>query len=89
MSGEAWQEMIFAHTRNFPELTSRRAFEAIYAAFLGRPNGPRAGWLLASLDPRFVEQRLFEVAGPEGEAADAKALAEAIEKAKAETGLES
>ena len=27
-----------------------RAFGALYLAFLGRPNGPRAGWLLASLD---------------------------------------
>ena len=31
-----------------------RAFAALYAAFLGRTNGPRAGWLLASLDPAFV-----------------------------------
>ena len=36
----------------------RRAFEAIYAAFLGRPNGPRAGWLLASLEQEFVRTRL-------------------------------
>ena len=35
----------------------RRAFAAIYLAFLGRPNGPRAGWLLASLDPAFVIER--------------------------------
>jgi lysyl-tRNA synthetase class 1 len=39
-----------------------RAFDAIYRAFLGRPNGPRAGWLLASLDPEFVVKRLREAA---------------------------
>jgi lysyl-tRNA synthetase class I len=30
----------------------------LYAAFLGRSNGPRAGWLLASLEPAFVIARL-------------------------------
>ena len=29
---------------------------AIYLAFLGRPNGPRAGWLLAGLEPGFVRR---------------------------------
>jgi lysyl-tRNA synthetase class I len=38
--------------------SNRAAFSTLYAAFLGRSNGPRAGWLLASLDPRFVIQRL-------------------------------
>jgi lysyl-tRNA synthetase class I len=46
-------------------LTGRRAFEAIYRAFLDRPNGPRAGWLLASLDRAFVTSRAAEAAsGP-------------------------
>jgi len=40
-----------------------RAFGAVYLAFLGRPNGPRAGWLLASLDAPFVIARLREAAG--------------------------
>jgi lysyl-tRNA synthetase class I len=34
----------------------------VYLAFLGRANGPRAGWLLASLDPEFVANRLREAA---------------------------
>ena len=56
-SGEAWQDLIFsvALERGLP---NGRAFAALYAAFLGRPNGPRAGWLLASLDPSFVVDRL-------------------------------
>ena len=33
-----------------------------YRAFLGRPNGPRAGWLLASLDPTFVVGRARDAA---------------------------
>ena len=46
-----------------------RAFEAIYAAFLGRPNGPRAGWLLASLEPSFVVERARAAAATPGGAA--------------------
>jgi lysyl-tRNA synthetase class I len=37
---------------------AKAAFAALYLAFLGRPNGPRAGWLLASLDRDFVIERL-------------------------------
>lgn len=37
---------------------SQDAFAAIYLAFLGRPNGPKAGWLLTSLQPEFVGKRL-------------------------------
>ena len=60
-SGDAWQDRIFqaAQTRG---VSSGDAFGAIYAAFLGRANGPRAGWLLASLDLGFVVQRLREAA---------------------------
>ena len=35
---------------------------AIYLAFLGRPNGPRAGWLLASLERDVRRRRLREAA---------------------------
>jgi lysyl-tRNA synthetase class I len=61
-SGEAWQDRIFtiAAERGLP---NGRAFAALYAAFLGRANGPRAGWLLASLDPSFVIDRLRIAAG--------------------------
>jgi lysyl-tRNA synthetase, class I len=59
VGGDAWQSLIFDAARG-DELPPRRAFEAIYLAFLGRPNGPRAGWLLASLDPAFVTERARE-----------------------------
>jgi lysyl-tRNA synthetase, class I len=61
-SGDAWQALIFA-TAAALELAPGRAFGALYLAFLGRPNGPRAGWLLASLEPAFVADRLREAAG--------------------------
>jgi lysyl-tRNA synthetase class 1 len=56
-SGEAWQDLIFSVALE-QGLPNGRAFAALYAAFLGRTNGPRAGWLLASLDPSFVIDRL-------------------------------
>ncbi len=35
-------------------IDAKAAFISLYLAFLGRPNGPRAGWLLASLERDFV-----------------------------------
>ncbi len=61
-AGAAWQALIF-ETAKATELPPGRAFAALYAAFLGRTSGPRAGWLLASLDHVFVIDRLAEAAG--------------------------
>jgi lysyl-tRNA synthetase, class I len=61
-SGDDWQTAIFTTAQDLG-LPAGRAFDAIYRAFLGRTNGPRAGWLLASLDPGFVAARLREAAG--------------------------
>ena len=66
-AGDAWQDLIF-RTAQARELPSAQAFGAIYLAFLGRPNGPRAGWLLASLEPGFVEERLRAAAVQVGSA---------------------
>jgi lysyl-tRNA synthetase class 1 len=57
--GDAWQNAIFTAAET-AQLPAGRAFAAIYLAFLGRTNGPRAGWLLASLEPGFVGERLRE-----------------------------
>ena len=46
-SGEAWQTLVFDVARE-RELPPGLGFAALYRTFLGRPNGPRAGWLLAS-----------------------------------------
>jgi lysyl-tRNA synthetase class 1 len=59
--GDAWQTAIFAAAAT-TDLPAGRAFGALYLAFLGRVNGPRAGWLLASLDPAFVIGRLRDAA---------------------------
>ena len=61
-SGDVWQGLIF-RVASESGLASGRAFAALYAAFLGRANGPRAGWLLASLEPAFVLDRLRAAAG--------------------------
>jgi lysyl-tRNA synthetase class 1 len=55
--GEGLQSAIFA-TAKERGIGAGQAFAALYAAFLGRPSGPRAGWLLASLDRPFVVERL-------------------------------
>jgi lysyl-tRNA synthetase class 1 len=56
-TGAAWQALIFS-VAAATGLPNGRAFEALYIAFLGRPNGPRAGWLLASLEADLVLTRL-------------------------------
>jgi lysyl-tRNA synthetase class 1 len=60
-AGESVQAAIFDAARD-EELPAGRAFAALYASFLGQSSGPRAGWLLASLEPEFVVQRLREAA---------------------------
>ena len=42
------------------ELSPKRAFSALYTIFLNKPQGPQAGWFLASLDREFVLNRLQE-----------------------------
>ena len=58
-TGEQWQAAIFAVATDHG-IDAKAAFNALYLAFLGRPNGPRAGWLLASLPRDFVVRRLHE-----------------------------
>jgi lysyl-tRNA synthetase, class I len=60
--GETLQAAIFEVARAL-DLPAGSAFTALYRAFLGQPHGPRAGWLLASLDRSFVIGRLAEAAG--------------------------
>jgi lysyl-tRNA synthetase class 1 len=61
-AGEDWQALIFSVAAE-AGLDGKTAFAALYAAFLGRSNGPRAGWLLASLERGFVVGRLREASG--------------------------
>src|SRR5687768_7785518 len=67
---EAMQEELYEAAKRVGLVTpegkvSRDAFGALYSAFIGKPNGPRAGWLLVTLfdkDPSFVRKRLEEAA---------------------------
>ena len=70
--GDRWQDAIFA-TATDAGLEPKTAFAALYQAFLGRTNGPRAGWLLASLEADFVIRRLREAAAGERAGAGAQA----------------
>ncbi len=60
--GDAWQDLLF-RVAGEAGLSAGRAFGAVYLAFLARTNGPRAGWLLASLAADFVVGRLRSAAG--------------------------
>jgi len=71
-TGTDWQDLLFSVAAT-AQLPQGRAFGAIYVAFLGRTNGPRAGWLLAGLEPSFVLARLREAAGWRAAEADAAA----------------
>ena len=62
--GESLQAAIFDAAKQVG-LPAGRAFAAIYAAFLGQASGPRAGWLLAALEPEFVIERLRAAAAPD------------------------
>jgi lysyl-tRNA synthetase class 1 len=62
--GEAVQAAIFDAARAANQ-SPGRAFAALYAAFLGQSSGPRAGWLLASLERDFVLERLRAAAAPD------------------------
>ena len=64
------QELYEAAKRVWNGVAPRDAFGAIYKVFLGKPSGPKAAWLLTTLDPAFVRRRLGEAArAPEDEAA--------------------
>ena len=43
-------------------IEAKELFSAIYVAFLGQKQGPKAGWFLASLDGEFVRERLLAAA---------------------------
>jgi len=57
VGGDAWQDLVYRCGQR-RGVSSRDGFAAVYAALLGRGNGPRAGWLLASLEEGFVRSRL-------------------------------
>ncbi|MDO8269905.1 MAG: lysine--tRNA ligase [Candidatus Levybacteria bacterium] len=59
ISAEDLQTAIYEKSKE-QNLKSIDAFKAIYTSFLGKDHGPKAAWLLQSLDKNFVKQRLQE-----------------------------
>ncbi|MBI1919299.1 lysine--tRNA ligase [Candidatus Microgenomates bacterium] len=45
------------------EISSKEAFSAIYLSLIGKDHGPKAAWLILSLDKKFVIDRFKEAAG--------------------------
>ncbi|MGK2849638.1 MAG: lysine--tRNA ligase, partial [Candidatus Limnocylindrales bacterium] len=61
-TGDGWQALVFEAATETAIAPKRAAFEAIYRAFGGVPNGPRAGWILADEPFESVVSRLREAA---------------------------
>ncbi|OGY24589.1 MAG: lysine--tRNA ligase, partial [Candidatus Woykebacteria bacterium RBG_13_40_7b] len=57
---EKFQNILYDESKKL-NLTSEDAFKAIYLAFLGKDHGPKAAWLILSLDENFVKKRVQEV----------------------------
>lgn len=60
ISAEELQAKIYELSKR-DELTSKDAFKAIYISLLGKDHGPKAAWLIASLDQEFVKRRFTEI----------------------------
>ncbi|MEA2052176.1 MAG: lysine--tRNA ligase, partial [Euryarchaeota archaeon] len=60
MNAEDWHNLIY-NVASATKMETKELFQAIYMVLLKKPSGPRAGWLLASLDSEFLRSR-FESA---------------------------
>jgi len=61
LSAADWHNKIYAIASG-TNMEAREIFKAIYVVLLKKPSGPRAGWLLASLDTEFLKERFKAVA---------------------------
>jgi lysyl-tRNA synthetase class 1 len=57
--GEAFQTRIYDIGKDIG-LNGKEAFAAIYTALIGKDHGPKAAWLILSLDKEFVKKRFNE-----------------------------
>jgi lysyl-tRNA synthetase class 1 len=53
---EDFQTKIYEIARSI-DISPKDAFGAVYVALLGKDHGPKAAWLISSLDPDFVKKR--------------------------------
>ncbi len=58
---EKFQQEIYNWAKELG-LTSNEAFQAIYLSLLGKNHGPKAAWLILSLDKNFLKKRFTEAA---------------------------
>ena len=57
---EEFQKMLYEWSKEIG-VSSKDAFSAIYTVLLDKNHGPKAGWLILSLDKKFLINRLREV----------------------------
>lgn len=60
LDASAWHNKIY-EVASATNIEAKEVFKAIYVTLLKQPSGPRAGWLLASLDREYLKRR-FEAA---------------------------
>lgn len=58
---EEFQKNLYVWAKEL-DIPSKDAFSAIYISLIGKDHGPKAGWLILSLDREFVEKRFGEIA---------------------------
>lgn len=59
-NAEEFQKTIY-ETATKVNLSSKEAFAAIYASLIGKDHGPKAAWLILSLDKEFLRKRFTEI----------------------------
>jgi lysyl-tRNA synthetase class 1 len=62
MTGDEVHDRIYSLAPSFPGTPPAELFRAIYLSLLGKPRGPRAGWFVAMLGPRWSAARFQEAA---------------------------
>jgi lysyl-tRNA synthetase, class I len=60
IEAEEFQKQLYEVSKEM-ELKSKEAFGAIYTALIGKNHGPKAGWLILSLDRDFVKNRFLSL----------------------------
>jgi len=55
-----FQRELYKFTKEL-NISSKDAFQAIYLSLIGKDHGPKAGWLILSLDKKFVKKRFNEI----------------------------
>lgn len=59
-TGDELQKELYELSKRL-NMPAKEAFAAIYLALIGKDHGPRAGWLILSLDKKFIIERFNQV----------------------------